>query len=123
MPFESSRCVTFGEVNVADPFQLQLFFAFRPVARRHGSQVVEYLLEEGTDLKWTNNKGSTLLHFLAYSPMSEGDKEAVGKKFIAGGVDVDASVCAPKKLKAVQHFELSGNNKVDEILVYVIRCR
>lgn len=53
-------------------------------------KIVETLLENGADAKWTNNKLSSLLHFLAYSPMSDTDKEAVMLKLIEAGVDVNS---------------------------------
>lgn len=52
------------------------------------------LLENGADASWANNKGSSLLHFLGYSPMSDGDKKRVAKKLIEVGVDIDAKVRA-----------------------------
>ena len=57
-----------------------------------GIKVVELLLENGADASWTNNKGSSLLHFLGYSPMSDRDKKAVARKLIEAGVNIDTKV-------------------------------
>ena len=53
---------------------------------------MELLLEKGADARWTNNKDSTLLHFLVYSSMEDGDSQAIGRKLIKAGVNVDAKV-------------------------------
>ncbi|CAM9208650.1 unnamed protein product [Ascophyllum nodosum] len=53
-------------------------------------EIVELLLEKGADARWTNNKDSTLLHFLVYSSMEDGDSQAIGRKLIKAGVNVDA---------------------------------
>ena len=54
--------------------------------------MVELLLENGADASWTNNKGSSLLHFLGYSPMTDGDKKAVAGKLLDLGVNIDTKV-------------------------------
>lgn len=55
-------------------------------------KIVELLLEKGADVKWTNNKGSSLLHFLGYSSMAAADKKALSLKLVEAGVNIDAKV-------------------------------
>lgn len=59
---------------------------------RKWNKVVELLLEKGAEVKWTNNKGSSLLHFLGYSSMAATDKQALSLKLVEAGVDIDAKV-------------------------------
>lgn len=56
-------------------------------------KVVELLLESGADVHWTNNKGSSLLHFLGYSgTMGPEDKKALALKLVEAGVNIDGKV-------------------------------
>lgn len=55
-------------------------------------QVVEFLLGKGADTLWSNNKRSSLLHFVMYSSMGEADKEALAEQLIGSGIDVNAQV-------------------------------
>ncbi|CAM9965388.1 unnamed protein product [Ectocarpus sp. 4 AP-2014] len=53
--------------------------------------VVELLLKSGAEAQWTNNKGSSLLHFLAYSTaMPPADKKALALKLVKAGVNLDS---------------------------------
>lgn len=57
------------------------------------NKIVDLLLEKGADVKWTNNKGSSLLHFLGYSTsMAAADKKALSLKLVEAGVNIDAKV-------------------------------
>ncbi|CAM9665345.1 unnamed protein product, partial [Discosporangium mesarthrocarpum] len=53
-------------------------------------ETADMLLESGADPKWANNKASTLLHFLAYSPLGEAAKKSMAVKLIDAGVDFNA---------------------------------
>ncbi|CAM9469850.1 unnamed protein product, partial [Scytosiphon promiscuus] len=54
-------------------------------------EAVELLLESGADVHWTNNKGSSLLHFVGYSTaMSSAEKKALALKLVEAGVNIDA---------------------------------
>lgn len=61
---------------------------------RNGTRkIVELLLEKGAEVKWTNNKGSSLLHFLGYSSsMAAADKKALLVKLVEAGGNIDAKV-------------------------------
>lgn len=50
------------------------------------------MLEKGADVKWTNNKGSSLLHFLGYSSMPAAEKKALFLKLVKAGVNIDTKV-------------------------------
>lgn len=56
------------------------------------AKIVEALLSNGADAKRLNNKGSSLLHFVAYAPMLEEDKRALAGQLISHGVDVNRQV-------------------------------
>lgn len=57
-------------------------------------QVAEFLLAQGANSLWVNKKGSSLLHFVMYSPMGERGKKALANHLIEVGVDVNAQVPA-----------------------------
>ena len=44
-------------------------------------------------MKWTNNKGSSLLHFLGYSSsMPAAEKKALFLKLVEAGISIDVKV-------------------------------
>ncbi|CAM9721346.1 unnamed protein product, partial [Hapterophycus canaliculatus] len=61
------------------------------IAGHREARIVDLLLESGADVHWTNNKGSSLLHFLGYSAnMAPDDKKVLALKLVGAGVNIDA---------------------------------